>query len=116
MRAPRSDAVAKQGDGTRVAHRDAPALDDPQDTLVVLDGGGPLAARTEAIATAVESTGATVIRIAERNIGEALSIFPLTVRVQRIALELAEQRSVNPDRFRFDDDPRREAAFGAVPF
>ena len=89
---------------------------DAQDVLVVLDGGGPAAQRTEAIAAALEVTGATVARFAERELGEALSVFPLTVVVQRIALELAEARSVSPDRFRYEEDPRREAAFEALGF
>jgi glucosamine--fructose-6-phosphate aminotransferase (isomerizing) len=89
---------------------------DRQDTLVALDGGGPAAERTEAIAQAVEVTGARVARFAERDLGEALSVFPLTVVVQRIALELAEVRGVSPDRFRYEEDPRREAAFEALGF
>ena len=62
---------------------------------------------------AVEVTGAQVARFAERELGEALSVFPLTVVVQRIALELSEARGVSPDRFRYEEDPRREAAFEA---
>jgi glucosamine--fructose-6-phosphate aminotransferase (isomerizing) len=89
---------------------------DRQDALVVLDGGGPAAERTEAIAAAVEVTGAKVARFAERELGEPLSVFPLTVVVQRIALELAEARGVSPDRFRYEEDPRREAAFEALGF
>jgi glutamine---fructose-6-phosphate transaminase (isomerizing) len=90
---------------------------DAQDTLVVLDGGGPMAARTERIAAAVEVTGARVVRFAaEPGLGEPLSIFPLTVVVQRLALELAEARGVSPDRFRYEEDPRREAAFEGVGF
>jgi glucosamine--fructose-6-phosphate aminotransferase (isomerizing) len=89
---------------------------DAQDTLVVLDGGGPMADRTESIARAIEATGARVARFAERDLGEALSVFPLTVVVQRIALELAEARSVSPDRFRYEEDPAREAAFEGVGF
>ena len=89
---------------------------DAQDTLVVLDGGGPMADRTEAIAGAVEVTGARVVRFAERELGEALSVFPLTVVVQRIALELSEARGVSPDRFRYEEDGRREAAFEALGF
>lgn len=96
-------------------HGPSVALDE-QDTLVVLDGGGPAADRTEAIAHALESTGARVARFAERELGEALSVFALTVVVQRIALELAEARGVSPDRFRFEQDPRREAAFEALGF
>jgi glutamine---fructose-6-phosphate transaminase (isomerizing) len=89
---------------------------DGQDTLVVLDGGGPAADRTEAIAGAVQVTGARVARFAERDLSEALSVFPLTVVVQRIAVELAEARGVSPDRFRYEEDPRREAAFDALGF
>jgi glucosamine--fructose-6-phosphate aminotransferase (isomerizing) len=96
-------------------HGPSVALDE-QDTLVVLDGGGPAAERTEAIARAVEVTGARVARFAERELGEALSVFPLTVVVQRIAAELAEARGVSPDRFRYEEDPRREAAFEALGF
>jgi glutamine---fructose-6-phosphate transaminase (isomerizing) len=96
-------------------HGPSVALDE-QDTLVVLDGGGPAAERTEAIARAVEVTGARVARFAERELGEPLSVFPLTVVVQRIAAELAEARGVSPDRFRYEEDPGREAAFEALGF
>ena len=96
-------------------HGPSVALDE-QDTLVVLDGGGPMAERTEAIAAAVEVTGAQVVRFAQRELGEQLSVFPLTVVVQRIALELSEARGVSPDRFRYEQDPRREAAFEALGF
>ena len=82
----------------------------------MLDGGGPAADRTAAIADAVEVTGAQVERFTERELGEALSVVPLTVVVQRIALELAEARGVSPDRFRYEEDPRREAAFEALGF
>ncbi len=96
-------------------HGPSVALDE-QDTLVVLDGGGPMADRTSAIAAAVEVTGAKVARFSQRELGEALSVFPLTVVVQRIALELSEARGVGPDQFRYEQDPRREAAFEAVGF
>ncbi|HEY7619365.1 MAG TPA: hypothetical protein VH834_06295 [Solirubrobacteraceae bacterium] len=89
---------------------------DGRDTLVALDGGGPGAARTEAIAAAMETIGARVVRIAERELGEALSVFPLTVWVQRIALDLAEARGVSPDRFRYEEDPRREQAIESLGF
>ena len=42
-------------------------------------------------------------------------MLPLTVVVQRIALELSEARGVSPDRFT-QQDPRREAAFEALGF
>jgi glucosamine--fructose-6-phosphate aminotransferase (isomerizing) len=89
---------------------------DGQDVLVVLDGGGPAADRTAAIASAVEVGGARVVRLTERELGEALSIFPLTVLVQRMALELAEARGVDPDHFRYTEEPARKAAFEGVGF
>ena len=96
-------------------HGPSVALDE-QDALVALDGGGPMAGRTEAIARAVDVTGARVARFAERDHGEQLSVFPLTGVVQRIAVELAEARRVSPDRFRYEEDPRREAAFESLGF
>ena len=72
----------------------------PEDTLVCLDGGGPGAERLDEVADAVERGGTPVHRIREREIGEALSIFPLTVAVQRIALECSEERGTDPDDFR----------------
>jgi glucosamine--fructose-6-phosphate aminotransferase (isomerizing) len=108
--------VAADGLGSeQFFHGPSVALD-AQDTLVVLDGGGPAANRTEAIAHAIEATGARVVRFAERSLPEPLSVFPLTVVVQRIALELSEARGVSPDRFRFEEDPDREQAFEAVGF
>jgi glucosamine--fructose-6-phosphate aminotransferase (isomerizing) len=108
--------VATEGlSSEQFLHGPSVALD-AQDTLVVLDGGGPAAARTEAIAAAMEVTGARVVRIAERDLGEPLSIFPLTVWVQRIAVELAEARGVSPDRFRYEEDPAREQAIESLGF
>ena len=108
--------VATEGlSSEQFLHGPSVALD-AQDTLVALDGGGPAAARTEAIAAAMEVTGARVVRIAERDLGEALSIFPLTVWVQRIAVELAEARGVSPDRFRYEEDPAREQAIESLGF
>ena len=40
--------------------------------------------------------------VAHDGLGELLSIFPLTVAVQRIALEAAETLGVNPDTFGLD--------------
>ncbi|HEX5898332.1 MAG TPA: hypothetical protein VFY32_02950 [Solirubrobacteraceae bacterium] len=108
--------VAAEGlSAEQFLHGPSVALDG-HDTLVVLDGGGPAAARTEAIAGAMEVIGTRVVRIAERDLGEPLSIFPLTVWVQRIALELAETRGVSPDRFRYEEDPRREQAIESLGF
>jgi glucosamine--fructose-6-phosphate aminotransferase (isomerizing) len=54
----------------------------------------------QAVADAAEKAGARAYRIEARSLGEQLSVFPLTVSVQRIALELAEALGRNPDDFR----------------
>jgi glucosamine--fructose-6-phosphate aminotransferase (isomerizing) len=74
----------------------------PADRLVVLDGGGEWSARLSEVAAAAEEAGAAVTRITHHELGELLSIFPLTVAVQRIALEAAETLGVNPDSFGLD--------------
>jgi glucosamine--fructose-6-phosphate aminotransferase (isomerizing) len=108
--------VATEGlSSEQFLHGPSVALDE-QDTLVVLDGGGPGAERTEAIAGAMEVTGARVVRLSERDLGEPLSVFALTVWVQRIAVELAEARGVSPDRFRYEEDPAREQAIESLGF
>ena len=94
--------VATQGLSVeQLLHGPAVALDG-RDALVCLDGGGPGSERVQAVADAAERAGSTVYRIVERDLGEQLSIFPLTVAVQRIALELAEELGTNPDNFRAD--------------
>jgi glucosamine--fructose-6-phosphate aminotransferase (isomerizing) len=108
--------VAAEGLGSeQFFHGPSVALD-AQDALVVLDGGGPMASRTAKIADAVAVTGASVARFERAELGEALSVFPLTVVVQRIALELAEARGVSPDKFRYEESAEREAAFEDVGF
>ena len=82
---------------------------DERDTLVCLDGGGPGAERLHAVAAAAEACGARVNVLSETSLTEPLSIFPLTVCVQRIALELAEQLGADPDVFGYDVPGRREA-------
>lgn len=72
------------------------------DRLVCLDGGGPWSTRMAQVAEAAGSAGAAVTRIASPELGELLSIFPLTASVQRIALEAAESLGVNPDTFGLD--------------
>jgi glutamine---fructose-6-phosphate transaminase (isomerizing) len=93
----------------QLLHGPAVALD-ARDALVCLDGGGPGAERLDAVASVVEAAGATVYRIVTRELGEPLSIFPLTVAVQRIALEAAEALGTDPDAFGYDV-PGREAAW-----
>lgn len=108
--------VAAEGLGSEQFFHGPSVAIDQQDTLVVLDGGGPMAARTAKIADAIEVTGAKVARFSHTELGEALSVFPLLVVVQRIALELSEARGVSPDRFRYEEDPAREVAFEGVGF
>lgn len=78
------------------------------DRLVCLDGGGAWSARIAEVAQAAGDSGVPVTRIAHQGLGEFLSIFPLTVAVQRIALEAAETLGVNPDTFG-RDRPGRQA-------
>jgi glucosamine--fructose-6-phosphate aminotransferase (isomerizing) len=82
---------------------------DKRDTLVCLDGGGPGAERLTAVATAAGACGARVHMLSETGLPEPLSIFPLTVCVQRIALELAKQVGSDPDVFGYDVPGRKEA-------
>jgi glutamine---fructose-6-phosphate transaminase (isomerizing) len=78
------------------------------DRLVCLDGGDPWSARIAEVGQAAEAAGVAVTRMADDRLGELLSIFPLTVAVQRIALETAETLGVNPDTFGLDQ-PGHEA-------
>jgi glucosamine--fructose-6-phosphate aminotransferase (isomerizing) len=82
---------------------------DERDTLVCLDGGGPGAERLAEVAKAARACGATVHVLSETVLDESLSIFPLTVGVQRIALEVAEQVGADPDVFGYDVPGRKEA-------
>jgi glucosamine--fructose-6-phosphate aminotransferase (isomerizing) len=89
-------------------HGPSVALDD-RDGLVCLDGGGPGAERLHAVAAAAAACGTAVHVVSETALGEPLSVFPLTVCVQRIALELAERLGTDPDAFGYDVPGRREA-------
>jgi glutamine---fructose-6-phosphate transaminase (isomerizing) len=82
---------------------------DERDTLVCLDGGGPGQERLLAVARATEQCRARVHILSETSLPEPLSIFPLTVLVQRIALELAEQVGSDPDAFGYDVPGRKDA-------
>jgi glucosamine--fructose-6-phosphate aminotransferase (isomerizing) len=79
-----------------------------QDRLVSLDGGGAWSERIAEVTGAAADSDIPVTRIAHPELGELLSIFPLTVAVQRIALEAAEILGVNPDTFG-RDVPGRDA-------
>lgn len=77
------------------------------DRLVCLDGGGAWSERIAEVAQAAEDSGIPVTRVTEHSLGELLSIFPLTVAVQRMALEAAEALGIDPDSFG-RDQPGRE--------
>lgn len=79
------------------------------DGLVCLNGGGPGEERLLEVAAAAEACGARVHRVSAAHPNELLSVFPLTVAVQRIALEAAERLGTNPDSFG-RDIPVRAAA------
>jgi glutamine---fructose-6-phosphate transaminase (isomerizing) len=85
------------------------------DALVALDGGGPGASRLAGVADAAEQVGVTVHRVSEPALGEPLSVFPLTVAVQRVALECAEALGANPDNFGYDL-PGHEQAWEPLGF
>jgi glutamine---fructose-6-phosphate transaminase (isomerizing) len=77
------------------------------DHLVCLDGGGAWSERVQEVGDAAERSGVPVTRVVERDLGEPLSIFALTVAVQRIAVESAEELGTDPDSFG-RDVPGRE--------
>jgi len=67
------------------------------DALVCLEGGGPGTERLAELSGAIESRGARVYRFSATELGEPLSIFALTVVVQRIALDFATLLGSDPD-------------------
>ena len=85
-----------------------------RDALVALDGGGPGRDRLRQVVRLVESFGTRVHTVEAAELGEPLSVFPLTVAVQLIALECAEALGTDPDSFG-RDLPGREAALAEVP-
>jgi glutamine---fructose-6-phosphate transaminase (isomerizing) len=96
----------------QILHGSAVALG-PHDALVCLSAGDERSARLDALAGIVQRHGTRVHHFARPALGELLSVFPLTVVVQRIALEIAEALGTDPDRFGLDL-PGRAAAWGAV--
>jgi glucosamine--fructose-6-phosphate aminotransferase (isomerizing) len=109
LKARETSYVATEGlSAEQLLHGPAVALDE-RDALVALDGGGPASDRVHAVAKAGEAAGVRVTTIEERDLGEALSIFPLTAHVQLIALRLAQHLGVDPDCFRQPAKPSWEA-------
>jgi glutamine---fructose-6-phosphate transaminase (isomerizing) len=94
-----------------VLHGPAVALG-ADDSLVCLDGGSG-SDRLQQLADVVRAQGAEVYELARPELGELLSIFPLTVIVQKIAAEAAETRNTNPDSYG-RDLPGRDAAWSAI--
>ena len=83
------------------------------DTLVLLDGGDDPDGRLDDLERLAGAHGCPVRRISERALGPELSVFPLTVAVQRLAAELAEARGIDPERFG-RELPAREAAWANI--
>jgi glutamine---fructose-6-phosphate transaminase (isomerizing) len=94
-----------------IIHGPAVALG-ADDALVCLDGGAG-SDRLAELANIARAQGAVVYEFARPELGEALSVFPLTVIVQKIAAEGAETLGTNPDTFG-RDLPGRDAAWSAI--
>jgi len=94
-----------------ILHGPAVALG-AEDALVCLDGGAG-SDRLGQLADVARAQGAVVYEVARTGLGEALSVFPLTVIVQKIAAEAAETLGTNPDRFG-REEPSRDAAWSAI--
>lgn len=82
------------------------------DTVVGLDGEAAAGNRLGEALDLVAAQGSTVHRFSRPENGEALSIFPLTTVVQKIAVEAAERLSTNPDSFGKDLPGRADAWAG----
>jgi glucosamine--fructose-6-phosphate aminotransferase (isomerizing) len=101
--------IATEGlSAEQLLHGPAVALR-PGDGLVALDGGGKGSVRVHEVAEAARRYGVDVLRVSERELPEQLSIFPLTVAVQRIALGLAVELGTDPDSFGRDRPGHDEA-------
>lgn len=81
----------------------------PADTVVGLDGQAGAANRLSESLDVVAAQGSTVHRFSRPELGEPLSIFPLTTVVQKIAVEAAERLGTNPDSFGKDLPGRADA-------
>ncbi|MGN6170164.1 MAG: hypothetical protein ACTHQQ_18630 [Solirubrobacteraceae bacterium] len=82
------------------------------DSLVCLDGGTG-SDRLKQLADVARAQGTVVHEFARPELGETLSIFPLTVIVQKIAAEAAETLGTNTDSYG-RDLPGRDAAWSAI--
>lgn len=107
--------IASEGLGAeQCIHGPLVALDE-RDVLVALNDGTSVSARVHDVVTLAKGQGARVhVLRAPDDAGPLLSVFPLTVAVQRIALSCAQALGTDPDAFGFDVPGRREA-WSAVP-
>jgi glucosamine--fructose-6-phosphate aminotransferase (isomerizing) len=107
--------IASEGLGAeQCLHGPLVALDE-RDALVALDGADDGAARVHDVARLAEAQGVrTYVVRSPSDVAHPLSVFPLTVAVQRIALFCAETLGTDPDAFGFDVPGRRES-WSAVP-
>lgn len=107
--------IASEGLGAeQCLHGPLVALDE-RDGLVALDGGDVDASRVHDVVRLAEAQGVrTYVVPAPSDVAHPLTVFPLTVAVQRIALACAEALGTDPDAFGFDVEGRREA-WSAVP-
>ena len=107
--------IASEGLGAeQCLHGPLVALDE-RDALVALDGGDEGAARVHDVVKLAEAQGVRVHVVrSPSDVSDPLSVFPLTVAVQRIALSCAEALGTDPDAFGFDVPGRRES-WSAVP-
>lgn len=94
-----------------ILHGPAVALG-ADDALVCLDGGSG-SDRLKQLADVAKAQGTEVHEFARLSLGEALSVFPLTVIVQKVAAEAAETLGTNPDSYG-RDLPGRDAAWSAI--
>jgi glucosamine--fructose-6-phosphate aminotransferase (isomerizing) len=105
--------VAAEGLGVeQLMHGPSVALGD-DDVLVAFDGGGAGEQRLAEFCDLVEAWGVPVHRLRRDALGEQLSVFPLTVLAQRIALDSALSLGTNPDSFG-KDRPHRDEAWSRI--
>ena len=99
------------GNSEQLLHGPSVALG-PDDALVCLDGEVQRPNRLDDLIEVVRAQGSKVYRFTRQDLGEPLSIFPLTTIVQKIAVEAAELKGANPDSFGKDLPGRAEAWTG----
>jgi glucosamine--fructose-6-phosphate aminotransferase (isomerizing) len=102
--------IASEGLGAeQCMHGPLVALDE-RDALVALDGSDEGASRVHDVVRLAQAQGVrTHVVQAPSDVSDPLTVFPLTVAVQRIALACAESLGTDPDAFGFDVEGRREA-------